>query len=88
MDIVLLLLKLILARRYQSTDHAIESMDEDGLTLNDVISCLSRGRLRRTWKRQRKYEVQGQAVDGRAMRIVDRLIGTRLLRIITVYEVK
>lgn len=88
MDIVLLLLKLILARRYQLTDHAIESMDEDGLTLNDVISCLSRGRLRRTWKRQRKYEIQGQSVNGRAIRVVGRLIGTRLLRIITVYEVK
>jgi len=88
MDIVRRLLNLILAHRHQFTDHAIESMDEGDLSLNDVLSCLSDGRLRRTWKRQRKYEIQGRAVDGRAMRVVGRLIGARWLRIITVYEVE
>lgn len=81
------ILNLILAHRYQFTDHAFESMDEDDLTLNDVLFCLSTGRCRRTWKRQRKYEIQGRSVDGRVMRVVARLIKSRLVRIITIYEV-
>lgn len=87
MDITQRLLNLILAHRYQFTDHAVESMDEDGLTLNDVIYCLSTGHVRRTWKRQRKYEIEGRSVDGRRIRVVARLIGPQLCRIITLYEV-
>ncbi len=88
MNIARRLLNLILVHRYQLTDHAIESMDEDDLTLNDVIFCLSTGRVRRTWKRQRKYEIEGRSVDGRRIRVVARLIGPRLGRIITLYEVR
>ncbi len=88
MDLVRRLLRLVLKGRYQFTEHAIESMDEDDLSLSDVISCLSGGRLRRTWKRQTKYEVNGLGMDGRRIRIVARLINGRLVRIITVYEVK
>ena len=88
MDLVEHLLNLLLARCYEFTDHAIESLDEDNLTLNDVLSCLSTGRVRRSWKRQGKHEIEGQAVDGRPIRVVGRLIGRKRLRIITVYEVR
>ena len=88
MDVTERILNLILARRYQFTEHAIESMDEDDLRLNDVLSCLRTGQIRRSWKRQRKYEIQGESVDGRPTRVVARLIGARLARIITVYEVE
>ena len=86
MEITEQVLNLILAHCYQLTDHAIESMDEDDLTLNDVVSCLSTGDARRAWKRQRKYEIQGRSVDGRPMRVVARLINPRMVRIITLYE--
>lgn len=88
MDIPQRLLKLILARRYQMTDHAIESLDEDDLTLNDIIACLANGRRRRSWPREHKYEIEGTSVDGRRLRVVIRLIDGNLLRIITVYEVE
>ncbi len=88
MDISRRLLNLILARRYQVTDHALDSMDEDDLSLNDVISCLASGRLRRSWPRQKKYEVEGLSVDKRAVRTVARLIDEQRVRIITVYEIK
>lgn len=88
MDIAQRFLNLVLGWRYQMTDHALESMDEDNLTLNDVVSCLSSGRVRRRWPRQRKYEIEGLAVDGRPMRVIGRLLASRILRIITVYEVK
>ena len=43
MDITERMLNVILAHCYQFTDHAIESMDEDNLTLNDMVSCLTTG---------------------------------------------
>ncbi len=88
MNITRRLLNLLLARRYQITDHALESLDEDDLTFNDVVSGVASGRRRRSWPRQRKYEIEGRSVDGRRVRVVARLIGARLVRIITVYEVK
>ncbi len=81
------ILNLILAHSYQVTDHAIESMDDANLTLNDVLSCVSTGHVRRTWKRQRKYELEGRSVDGRVVRMVARLTTPQVIRIITVYEV-
>ena len=88
MNIARRLLNLVLARRYQITDHALDSMDEDNLAFNDVVACLASGRLRRSWPRQRKYEVEGASVDGRPVRTVARLIAESTVRIITVYEVK
>ena len=88
MDLVLKILNLLLARRYQITDHALESMDGDGISLNDVLWCLSKGRLRRSWPRQQKHEIEGRTVDGRRMRIVVRLIEPRFVRIITLYEIE
>lgn len=70
MDITRRLLNLLLDRRYQLTDHALEALDDDGLNINDVVSCLSTGRIRRKWPRQGKYEVQGSSVDGRPVRLV------------------
>ncbi len=88
MDIIQHILNLVLMRRYQMTDHALESMDEDDLSLNDVLSCLAAGRLRRSWPRERKYEVEGFSSDGRRMRVVARLLRPRAVRIITVYETR
>jgi len=87
MDIVSLMLRLLLAGRYEMTEHAIESMDDDQFELQDLVSCLRTGRVRRSWPRLKKYEVDGRATDGRSMRMVNRLIESGDLRIITVYEV-
>ena len=88
MKITLRLLNLLLSVRYQVTDHALESMDEDNLALNDIVSCLATGRLRRSWRRRRKSELEGKSVSGRVMRVVASLLEPQRLRIITVYEVK
>ena len=88
MEITRLLLKLLLTRQYQLTEHAIESMDEDGLTFNDILACMTHGRRRRSWPRQRKYEIQGYGLEDQRMRVVARLIQARIVRIITMYEVK
>lgn len=88
MDLKQRFLNLILSRRYELTNHALESMDESGLALNDLLSCLATGRLRRRWPRQRKYEIEGRAADGRRVRLVGRLRQAQMLRIITVYEIQ
>jgi hypothetical protein len=88
MDVVRRLLNLVRAHRYQVTEHALESLDEHNLTLNDVVTCLDGGRVRRSWKRQRKYEIEGRALDGRPMRLIARLLSPPLARIITAYEVE
>lgn len=87
MDIVRRFLHLVLLHRFRLTDHALESLDDHDLTLNDIIACLSEGALRRRWPRQRKYEIAGSSADGRAIRVIIRLLGPNLVRIITVYEV-
>ncbi len=88
MDIVSRLLECFRAHRYQLTEHALEALDEQMLTLADVDSCLASGFRRRSWPRLKKYEVEGQAVDGRLIRVVARLLEDRIMRIITVYEVQ
>ena len=88
MNIVRSLFHLVLTGHYQITDHAIESLDEDGLSMRDIVCCLATGVLRRKWPRQRKYEVDGRGIDGRPIRVVLRLLTTSLARIITVYEIR
>jgi hypothetical protein len=88
MDVAKTIFYLLLARRYDLTDHAIDSMDDDGLTFGDILACAGRGRLRRAWPRQRKYEIEGQTLGGCPMRIIARLLGAGKVRIITVYEVR
>jgi hypothetical protein len=87
MNLVRRLLSLLLTRRYQATDHALEGLDDDQLSFADVLACLVSGRVRRSWPRQRKYEVEGRAVDGRRVRVIVRLLPGPRVRIITVYEV-
>ncbi|HEY3244178.1 MAG TPA: DUF4258 domain-containing protein [Phycisphaerae bacterium] len=88
MDIIAKLLSLLLRGQYEFTQHALEELDEDNLTYDDVLSCFASGSLRRAWRGQRKYEVQGRAIDGRGMRVIARLIGPRRLRIITAHVLR
>lgn len=88
MELTQRMLGLVLAHRFQVTDHALESMDDDGLTFSDLICGVATGRVRRSWPRTRKYEIEGRAIDGRTIRVVMRLPETSLVRIITVYAVR
>ncbi len=87
MDLYQRLLRLLLGRQYQLAEHAIESMDDHDVSLNDIMCCLSAGSVRRSWPKRRKYEIEGDAVDGRCIRLVVCLIESSCARIITVYEV-
>ena len=77
-------------RQYVMTLHAEEEMDDDGLTIFDVESGILTGAIIARQKdrktKERKYLVQGQAVDGSQVILVVTKFGrTGKLVILTVY---
>ena len=58
----------------------------DGFDVFDVENGLLTGKTRRSWPREGKYEVIGQALDGRTIGIVCRFTPSGKVRVITVYE--
>jgi len=78
--------------QYVVTVHGVEAMEDDELTVFDVERCLLRGsiveRQRDRQRREWKYLVQGQAVDGTAMAVVVKIGRTHRLVILTVYLVE
>ena len=71
---------------YYLTEHADDEAAEDGFDIYDVEQGLLTGKIRRTWPREGKYEVIGQALDQRSIGMVCRISSTGKVRIITVYE--
>ena len=84
--------KLLRGSQYVLTVHGLEAMEDDELTIFDVERCLLTGRLvgrqRDRQRREWKYLVQGQAVDGTPVVVVAKIGRTRRLVILTVYLVE
>lgn len=84
--------KLLRGSQFVVTVHGLEAMEDDELTIFDVERCLSTGRIvqrqRDRQRREWKYLVQGQAVDGTPMAVVAKIGRTRRLVILTVYLVE
>ena len=72
------------------TMHADEEMGKDDLDVNDVISALLHGRVilkqLDRHRDERKYVVEGPALDESAICVVCRLGPTRSLVVITVFR--
>ena len=77
---------------YVLTVHGQEAMEDDDLTIFDVERCLLTGsiveRQRDRQRREWKYLVQGQAIDGTPIVVVAKIGPTRRLVILTVYLVE
>jgi hypothetical protein len=73
---------------YYLTEHADSEAVADGFSIYDVEHYLLKGKIRKTWPRAGKYEIVGQALDGRPMGIVCRITHTGKVRVIPVYEDK
>lgn len=71
---------------YYLTEHAVEEAAAEDFDIYDVEYAILRGRIRRTWPREGKYEIVGSALDGRALGMVCRITPGRKVRVITVYE--
>ena len=71
------------------TLHALDEIDEDGLSVFDVERAVLTGEIierqrdRRT--REWKYLIRGDAVDGRSMVVVSKLSPTDKLVVITTW---
>ncbi len=71
--------------------HANEEMSDDDLVSVDLENAVLTGKItRRLTKDPRgtRYEVVGQACDGRPVSVVCRSIGADWLRIVTVYALE
>jgi hypothetical protein len=73
---------------YYLTEHADDEALEDHLTIYDVEYGILTGRIRRTWPKDDKFEIVGQALDGRVVGVVCRITKGNKVCVITVYEDK
>jgi hypothetical protein len=81
--------KAVRERRVELSEHALEEMDDDNLTLPQVLTVLRHDALYKTHKhdpRGTQYLVRGAAEDD-DVEVVCRFIASGILRVITVYEV-
>jgi hypothetical protein len=78
-------------QRYTITTHANEEMSDDDLTASDIEQIILTGRIEKRLTRDprgTRYEIVGQALDGRSVGVICRLLATGWLRIVTVYAVE
>lgn len=83
--------KAIRERRVAFSDHALEEMDDDSLTLSDIYQVLSHGRIHRTEIRDRRgvrYVIGDTLNKGESVEAVCRFLPSGVLLVITVYVVK
>ena len=73
---------------YYLTEHAYDEASEDGFDVYDVEQGILTGKIRKTWRREGKYELIGSALDGRPIGVVCRITLSGKVRVITVYEDK
>ena len=71
---------------YYLTEHADAEAADDGFDVYDVEYGILTGRIRKAWLQEGKYEVVGQALDGRTVVAVCRITPMGKVRVITVYE--
>ena len=75
-------------QRYRISSHANEEMSEDGLEAADVESVILTGEIAQRFThdpRGTRYEVWGDATDGRSVYVVCRFLPSTALLIITAY---
>ena len=71
---------------YYLTEHALEEAEVDGFDIYDVEHGILTSQMRRSWGREGKFELIGEAMDGRTIGIVCRVTPGGKVRVITVYE--
>lgn len=71
---------------YYLTEHADEEAQIEDFDIYDIENAILTGKIRRAWPREGKYEILGNAIDGRRLGIVCRITKGGKVRIITLYE--
>ncbi len=79
------------SQEYEFTiPHFFEEMANDDLIFADVEAAIANGRIRRVFTddpRGTRYEIEGEATDGRTIAVICRLKETGKLLFITTWEV-
>ena len=82
----------IAGQEYEFTiPHLFEEMTNDNLIFADIEMAIANGRIRRKFTRDPRgirYEVVGQATDGREIAIICRIKSTGKLLLITTYALE
>ncbi|MFH0919899.1 MAG: DUF4258 domain-containing protein [Fibrobacterota bacterium] len=73
---------------YHFTEHLFAELDNDGFTIYDLECVVANGRIRRSWPKEKKFEVIGKSYDNRLMAFICRITINQKLIIITAYEDK
>ena len=79
---------LVREERYQISVHANEEMANDLLIAIDVENAILNGTITKKLtkdSRGTRYEITGQACDGRSVSVICRIVGGEWLRIVTVF---
>jgi hypothetical protein len=88
--ILLKMREKVRSRLYVMTLHAEEEMEDDGLSIFDVESCILTGQIvnrqKDTTTAEWKYVIKGQALAGDNIIAVGKLSVTEKLVVITVYR--
>lgn len=69
---------------YYLTEHAMFEAEDESISIYDVEEVLLKGRIRRTWPREGKYEIVGRCSSGE-VGVICRITPSRKVRVITVY---
>ncbi len=80
---------LVREEKYQISLHANEEMANDLLEAIDLENTILTGSITKRFtkdSRGTRYEVTGQACDGRSVAVICRVVGSDWLRILTVFE--
>jgi hypothetical protein len=71
--------------------HFFEEMADDNLSFVDIQNAILKGRINRKFTkdpRGTRYEIMGEALDGRKISVICRIKNTGKLLLITTYDLK
>jgi hypothetical protein len=80
---------LVREERYQISIHANQEMANDLLVAIDVENTVLTGTITKKFTKDPRgvrYDVTGQACDGRSVTVICRIVAGNWLRIVTVFE--
>lgn len=83
--------ELVRNQEYQISIHANEEMSNDALIAVDIENAVLTGRITKRFTKEARgtrYEVTGQACDGRPTAVICRILGNGWLRIVTVFAIE
>lgn len=82
----------IIKGEYEFTiPHFFEEMADDDLSFVDIQNAILKGRINRKFTkdpRGTRYEIMGEALDGRKISVICRIKNTGKLLLITTYDLK